>query len=61
MCCVYLLLRLEKRFKVDDEDTVSAVESRLKVMTQKMAQLVENWNEQTRGIHLGADGELRGL
>jgi len=50
-----------KRFKVDSDDVVITIESRLKLMTQKMSQLVNSWNEQTRGIHLDSDGKLRGL
>jgi len=46
---------------VDNDDVVMTIESRLKLMTQKMSQLVNGWNEQTRGIHLDSDGKLRGL
>jgi len=51
----------EKRFKMDNDDVVMTIESRLKLMTQKMSQLVNSWNEQTRGLHLDSDGQLRGL
>jgi len=51
----------EKRFKLDNDDMVVTIESRLKLMTQKMSQLVNSWNEQTRGIHLDSDDKLRGL
>jgi len=50
----------EKRFKMDNDDVVVTIESRLKLMTQKMSQLVNSWNEQTRGLHLDSDGQLRG-
>ena len=50
-----------KRFKVYSDDVVITIESRLKLMTQKMSQLVNSWNEQTRGLHLDSDGKLRGL
>jgi len=55
------LFSSEKRFKVDSDDMVVTIESRLKLMTQKMSQLVNSWNEQTRGLHLDSDGKLRGL
>ena len=51
----------EKRFKMDNDDVVVTIESRLKLMTQKMSQLVNSWNEQTRGLHLDSDGQLCGL
>ena len=51
----------EKGFKVNNDDMVVTIESRLKLMTQKMSQLVNSWNEQTRGLHLDSDGKLRGL
>ena len=46
---------------MDNDDVVVEIESRLKLMTQKMSQLVNSWNEQTRGLHLDSDGQLRGL
>jgi len=46
---------------MDNDDVVVTIESRLKLMTQKMSQLVNSWNEQTRGLHLDSDGKLRGL
>jgi len=51
----------EKRFKIDNDDMVMTIESRLKLMTQKISQLVNSWNEQTRGLHLDSDGQLCGL
>ena len=45
---------------MDNDDVVMTIESRLKLMTQKMSQLVNSWNEQTRGLHLDSDGQLRG-
>jgi len=64
MCdvCMYIyVFSSGKQFKVDSDDTVVTIESRLKLMTQKMSQLVNSWNEQTRGLHLDSDGKLRGL
>ena len=58
--CVYVR-SCEKRFKMDNDDVVMTIESRLKLMTQKMSQLVNSWNEQTRGLHLDSEGQLRGV
>lgn len=45
---------------MDDDGTIAMIESRLKLMSQKVAQMIDSWNEQTRGIHLGPGGKLFG-
>jgi hypothetical protein len=59
MVCV-LCLSTEKRFKMDDQGTVEMIDGRLKLMSQKMKQLVNSWNENTRGLQMGPDGKVYG-
>ena len=50
----------EKRLKLDDDELVDVIKSKLVEMDDRMSRVIVHWNDQSKGLHLDSNGMLVG-
>lgn len=55
-----VVIRGEKKMKLDDLETSEVISSKLQVLSLKIMEMNQLWDQQTKGLHLGPDGQLLG-